>query len=147
MIKLLIGNTVLNVLSVFAPQSGLDDSIKDAFYDSLQLTVSGFTADETVLLCGDWNGHIGKTAVGYEGIHGGNGYGNRNEEGDKALDFAVANNFLICNTFFRKRDSHLITYHSGVTKTQIDFIMVRKDLFKSTKDVKAIPSETQTACV
>ena len=57
MIKLLIGNTVLNVLSVFAPQSGLDDSIKDAFYDSLQLTVSGFTADETVLLCGDWNGH------------------------------------------------------------------------------------------
>ena len=133
LIKLFIGNTVLNVLSVYALQSGLDDSIKDIFYDNLQLTVSSFSADEIVLPCGDWNGHIGKTAVGYEGIHGGNGYGNRNEEGDKALDFAVANNFLICNTFFRKRDSHLITYHSGVTKTQIDFIMVRKNLLISSK--------------
>ena len=42
--------------------------------------------------------------LGYEGIQGGNGYGDRNEEGDIALDFAVANNFVICNTFFRKRD-------------------------------------------
>ena len=37
--------------------------------------------------------------------------------------------------------SHLITYLSGVTKTQIDFIMVRIDLFKLIKDVKVIPSE------
>ena len=61
LIKLLIGNTVC-FLSVYALQSGLDNSIKDAFYHSLQLTVIGFSADEIVLLCGDWNGHIGKTA-------------------------------------------------------------------------------------
>ena len=71
----------------------------------------------------------------------GNGYGDQNEEGARALDFALENNLAICNTFFQKRDSHLITYHSGVTKTQIDFIMVRKDLFKSIKAVKVIPSE------
>ena len=42
LIKLLIGNTVLNVLSVYAPHSSLDDSIKDS-------AVSGFSADEIVL--------------------------------------------------------------------------------------------------
>ena len=45
LLKLLIGNTVFTVLSVYAPQFGLDDSIKDTFYDNLQLTVSGLSAD------------------------------------------------------------------------------------------------------
>ena len=45
LIKLFIGSAVLTVLSVYAPQYGMDDSIKDAFYDNLQLTVSGLSAD------------------------------------------------------------------------------------------------------
>ena len=35
-------------------------------------------------------------------------------------EFAVANDFVIGNTFFVKRDSHLITYQSGNAKTQIE---------------------------
>ena len=36
LIKLLVGEVVLTVLSVYAPQTGLEESTKDAFYDSLQ---------------------------------------------------------------------------------------------------------------
>ena len=35
LIKLLVGEAVLTVLSVYAPQTGLEESTKDAFYDSL----------------------------------------------------------------------------------------------------------------
>ena len=141
LIKLLVGEVVLTVLSVYAPQTGLGESTKDAFYDSLQTVISELPDKEIVIPCGDWNGHVGREAAGYEGVHGGSGYGERNADGDRVLEFAVANDFVIGNTFFVKRDSHLITYQSGNAKTQIDFILLRKRNLKMAKDIKVIPSE------
>ena len=141
LIKLLVGEAVLTVLSVYAPQTGLEESTKDAFYDSLQTVISELPDKETVIPCGDWNGHVGREAAGYEGVHGGSGYGERNVDGDRVLEFAVANDFVIGNTFFVKRDSHIITYQSGNAKTQIDFILLRKRNLKMAKDIKVIPSE------
>ena len=140
-VLLLVGEAVLTVLSVYAPQTGLEESTKDAFYDSLQTVISELPDKEIVIPCGDWNGHVGQEAVGYEGVHGGSGYGERNVDGDRVLEFAVANDFVIGNTFFVKRDSHLITYQSGNAKTQIDFILLRKRNLKMAKDIKVIPSE------
>ena len=135
LIKLLVGEVVLTVLSVYAPQTGLEESTKDAFYDSLQTVISELPDKEIVIPCGDWNGHVGREAAGYEGVHGGSGYGERNADGDRVLEFAVANDFVIGNTFFVKRDSHLITYPSGNAKTQIDFILLRKRNLKMAKDI------------
>ena len=82
LIKLLVGEAVLTVLSVYAPQTGLEESTKDAFYDSLQTVISELPDKEIVIPCGDWNGHVGREAAGYEGVHGGSGYGERNADGD-----------------------------------------------------------------
>ena len=46
-------------------------------------------ADETLVICGDSNGHIGKLANSYEGVHSGYDYGLRNKEGEHILEFAV----------------------------------------------------------
>ena len=132
LIKLLVGEAVLTVLSVYAPQTGLEESTMDAFYDSLQTVISELPDKEIVIPCGDWNGHVGR---------GGSGYGECNADGDRVLEFAVANDFVIGNTFFVKRDTHLITYQSGNAKTQIDFILLRKRNLKMAKDIKVIPSE------
>ena len=103
--------------------------------------ISELPDKEIVIPCGDWNGHVGREAAGYEGVHGGSGYGEHNVDGDRVLEFAVANDFVIGNTFFVKRDSHLISYQSGNAKTQIDFILLRKRDLKMAKDIKVIPSE------
>ena len=141
LIKLLVGETILTVLSVYAPQTGLEESVKDEFYNSLQIVISAIPDKELVIPCGDWNGHVGRQSSGYEGVHGGSGFGDRNADGERILDFAVANEFVIGNTFFAKRDSHLITYQSGNAKTQIDFILLRKSNLKMAEDIKVIPSE------
>jgi hypothetical protein len=65
----------------------------------------------------DLNGHVGSKNVGYELAHGGFGYGSRNQ-GEDILDFAVAYNLVIANTFFRNRDSHLVTFSSGHRSSQ-----------------------------
>ena len=36
LIKLVVGKGIVIVLLVYAPQSGLDDSVKDMFYENLQ---------------------------------------------------------------------------------------------------------------
>ena len=140
-LKLMVDAELVTFVSIYAPQSGLSIKCKEEFYEDLQCVFSKFNPDEKVYVCGDWNGHVGSKADGYEGIHGGEGFGRRNTEGERVLDFAVANKMVVNNTFFKKRQSHLITYESGPHNTQISYILSRKEHLKMVKDVKVIPSE------
>ena len=105
LVKVIIGESV-TFLTVYAPQTDLSKAEKEKF-DLGQEVVSGRSNSEIIFPCGDWNGHIGEKANGFEGVHGGWGYGERNPEGDRLLEFAVANNLVIGNSFYVKRDNHL----------------------------------------
>ena len=48
---------------------------------------------------------------------------------------------VVCNTFFKKEDSKLITYQTGDNRSMIDYLMVRKTDRCLVKDVKVISSE------
>ena len=109
-VKLLLGKSIVVLLSVYAPQQGLPDSEKDAFQEELLLTLSAMEKNEIIMLCGDMNGHIGRSSSDYEGVHGGNDFGTRNSEGGRILELGDAMDMIVCNTFFQKRDSRLITY-------------------------------------
>ena len=58
----------------------------------------------------------------------------------KSLDFAIAFDLMIANTFFRKRQSHLATFSSGQYSSQIDFVLARRDK-RTCVDCKVIPGE------
>ena len=100
-------------------------------------------ASEFLIPCGDWNGYVGSTGSGYKEVHGGYGYGkpDPDSEGERILEYALAYDLFLRNTCFKKRDSHLITYRSGNTATQIDFMLFRKSLRKLVMDAKVIPGE------
>jgi hypothetical protein len=90
---------------------------------------------------GDLNGHVGSTRVGFDGVHGGFGYGCRNQEGESILNFALAYNLFVTNTLFRKRVSHLVTFSNGQHCSQIDFILARREDRHACLDCKPIPEE------
>jgi len=48
--------------------------------------------------------------MGYEGVHGGFGYGKQNVDGERVLDFADSFGLKVTNTWFKKDDEKLITY-------------------------------------
>jgi hypothetical protein len=52
--------------------------------------------------------------TGFESVYGGQGFGDRNEVGTEILNFALAYDLTIVNTWFKKRDSHLVTFRSGL---------------------------------
>ncbi|XP_070032934.1 uncharacterized protein [Nicotiana tomentosiformis] len=90
---------------------------------------------------GDFNGRIGSTAGGYDEMHGGFGFGERNGGGTSLLDFAKALGLVIANSSFPKRDEHLVTFQNTVAKTQIDYLLLRRCDRGLCKDCKVIPSE------
>jgi hypothetical protein len=140
LVRLVIRDLVLNVISAYAPQVGLSESSKSQFWEDLDSMVSTVPISEKLFIGGDLNGHVGATNVGYERVHGGFEYGSRNE-GEDVLNFAVAYDLLLANTLFRKRESHLVTFLSGQYSSQIDFILARREDRRACLDCKVIPGE------
>ena len=118
-LRFLVGTVIVNTICCYAPQTGLPTEEKDAFYDQVMSLVSAVPDEEMLLLAGDFNGHVGASSLGFDGVHGGRGFGNQNPDGVRLLDFCVANRLAVTNTFFQKNDSRLITYSSGGDTTQI----------------------------
>ena len=74
-----------------------------------------------LLIYGDFNGHIGKAALGYESVHDRYGFDKHNVDGERTLEFAVANNLVVENLKLLKKDDHLFTmYQSGGCSGQVD---------------------------
>ena len=140
-VKAVAGKRLLNFISTYAPQSGRSAQEKEEYWENITQTVNSIPQQEGIILGGDLNGHIGESIDGYEGTHGGFGYGTRNVEGEKVLEFAVATNTVLCNTFFKKDKEKLVTYSSGGRKSAIDFIMVRRADRTTVKNVMVIASE------
>ena len=69
---------------------GLTIADKESFYGSLQNIFITFDGPEMLLISGDFNGHIGKASLCYEGIQGGYGFGNHHVDVERILGFAVA---------------------------------------------------------
>ena len=68
---------------------------------------------EVVFGLGDFNGHVGEEIEGFEGVHGGNGIGQRNAEGRMLLEFCDERELCVANTWFKKTDKRKITFKSG----------------------------------
>ena len=75
---------------------------KEQFYVMLGKIRSEISRNERVVICGDFNGHVGKDADGFEGVHGGYSFGVRNAEGEMLLEFAEGAEMLVANTRFKK---------------------------------------------
>ena len=61
--------------SVYAPQSGLSDEVKDLFFDQLRAVTAMIPGSKFLIPRGDWNDHVGRAATGYREVHRGMGYG------------------------------------------------------------------------
>ncbi|VDL74393.1 unnamed protein product [Nippostrongylus brasiliensis] len=99
------------------------------------------TSRSMIVVAGDLNGHVGARKDRYK-CHGGFGYGTRNEDGERILEYACSHDLVITNTTFRKRPSHLISFYSGNARSQIDYVLVRRRDAKFVSDAKVVLHET-----
>jgi hypothetical protein len=81
LVKLVLGNLVLNDINTYAPQVGHNENTKREFQEGLEDLVRSVPSGKKLFIGGDLNGHVGASNTGFEGMHGGFGYGIRNQEG------------------------------------------------------------------
>nr|XP_016461735.1 PREDICTED: uncharacterized protein LOC107785030 [Nicotiana tabacum] len=93
---------------------------------------------------GDFSGHIGTSSGAYDDVHGDFNFGDKNGGGASLLECAKAFDLVIANSCFPKKEEHLVTFQSTVTKTQIDYLLLRRCDRGLCMDCKVIPSENLT---
>ncbi|XP_055830881.1 uncharacterized protein LOC129899908 [Solanum dulcamara] len=99
-IKVIIEGIILNIISAYAPQAVLSEEHKRRFWEDLDELVGGIPSTEKIFMGGDFNGHIGSILGGYDDVHGGFSFEDRNGGGVSLLDFVRDFGMVIPNSRF-----------------------------------------------
>ena len=119
------GKTSLQIIQVYAPTCDHDNETVELFYEELEKAIDRKACSHHIVM-GDFNAKIGvRNTNDKMKCIGPFGTGNRNERGERLLDFAEENNLVVTNSLFFKAANRYWTWEApgGVTKNQIDFIL------------------------
>ena len=107
--KLDIEGVMMTVVSAYAPQVGGLREEKDKFWTDLDEVVESIPKEERLVIGADFNGHFGEGNRVDDNVMGRYGDKARNEEGQMVVDFATRMGMAVVNTYFKKREEHMVT--------------------------------------
>jgi exonuclease III len=118
----------ISVIHVYAPTSSSSEEEIESFYNHVEDALAKADKKDVIILTGDWNAKIGDDNRDWKSAMGKYGYGDRNERGERLLEFATLHNFFICNTRFQQKSNRKWTWASpdGIHKNMIDLILIQQ---------------------
>ena len=141
-VKLEVEGVMINIISAYAPQVGCGMEEKESFWSELDGAVESVPKNERLVIGADFNGHVGEGNRGDEEVMGRYGLKERNVEGQMVVDFAKRMEMAVLNTYFRKKEEHMVTYKSGGRCTQVDYVMCRRSHLKEIGDCKVVAGDS-----
>ncbi|KAL4084163.1 hypothetical protein QTP88_027996 [Uroleucon formosanum] len=117
------------IVQVYMPTFNSSERELEEVYEGIEKVIEKVKGDENLIIMGDWNAVVGEECLGH--IIGNYGLGNRNERGDRLIDFCSKHELLITNTYFK--------HHPRRSRYQIDYIMVKKRFRNQVKDCRSYP--------
>ncbi|XP_055381862.1 uncharacterized protein LOC129612340 [Condylostylus longicornis] len=124
------------------PTSEAEDEEIEATYGKIEEACKKVPNKKPLLIIGDFNAKVGKTYdEQLKDVVGAYGIGDRNERGERLLQFSIDNNFSVMNTMFKHHPRRLSTWThpNQIYKNQIDYILIRKRWRTSVRNVKTRP--------
>ncbi|XP_047985756.1 craniofacial development protein 2-like [Leguminivora glycinivorella] len=100
----------LSVLQVYAPTARSTNDKIESFYKEVEELIQSINSQDMIIILGDMNAKIGRGAVGK--TVGDYGLGERNERGDRLLQFCVEKDLIITNTWYQHPPRRLYTWTS-----------------------------------
>ncbi|PZC71182.1 hypothetical protein B5X24_HaOG213934 [Helicoverpa armigera] len=93
----------LNILQVYAPTAQSTEEEIEGFYDTLTATLKRLSKREVTIILGDFNAKVGdpESDDHLRRVAGKYGIGERNDRGERLLQFCCEENFTISNTCFK----------------------------------------------
>ena len=129
----------LNLIQVYAPTTDYSDREVDEFYEQVDSVRRQCKAEELTIVMGDLNAKVGKGRSGT--VVGEFGLGERNERGDRWMEWCESWDQVIMNTWFKHHARHLYTWKSpgDRARNQIDYVSVNRRFRNSVTQVKTKP--------
>ena len=130
----------ISIIVVYAPTSDSSDEEIEGFYEKMEEAKSQCKSNEITIIMGDINAKVGKGSDGK--TVGPFGLGERNERGDRWVQWCHANDLVIINTWFKQHPRRTYTWKSpgDLTRNQIDFIVINERFKRAAKQAKTYPS-------
>ena len=102
---------LVSIIAVYAPTNvpGREEE-SEKFYEVLQECVDEVGKRDMLIVMGDFNARVGNDVNGWPGLVGRFGSEERNDNGERLLDFCAFNGMVITNTVFQHRPCHQWTW-------------------------------------
>uniref|UniRef100_A0A8D8WPG5 Craniofacial development protein 2 n=1 Tax=Cacopsylla melanoneura TaxID=428564 RepID=A0A8D8WPG5_9HEMI len=144
MLNIASENRNVNIIQVYAPTADKPEEEIETFYEDIKTVLATTKKHDITMILGDFNAKVGDTVV--EGVTGAFGLGERNERGDRLIEFCQNEEMVITNTTFKLCKRRLYTWaapgdgiNGNIIRNQIDFILMRRRFRNSVKSVKTYP--------
>ena len=129
----------LNIIQVYAPTSASSEEDAENFYEEIEKAKNQCKNQDPLIIMGDFNAKVGQR--GDEHSVGMHGTGNRNERGERLVEWCEMNNFTIGNTCFQQPQRRKWTWKSpgDSTRNQIDYILISGRFKNALLSAKSYP--------
>ena len=140
-IRLKMHRGYVSVIAVYAPtnEEGNEEET-EKFYADMQEALCEVPKRDMVLIMGDFNARVGCDDNTWKGVIGRHGPNEKNENGERLLDFCALNNLVVTNTLFKHRSCHQYTWfhpaEEGVAGHILDYILVNHRFRSSILDTR-----------
>ncbi|KAJ0180391.1 hypothetical protein K1T71_003795 [Dendrolimus kikuchii] len=114
---------MVTIIQVYAPTEAASEYEIDEFYKTINKALE--TTHKNIILIGDFNAKVGVPKKEEHLVMKQYGYGQRNDRGQRLVDFALEHKLTILNTCFKKKQKSRWTWRSpnGEIKNEIDYIL------------------------
>ena len=129
----------ISIIQVYAPTAECDEEEINQFYNMVEMAKEHCKSQEVVIIMGDLNAKVGEGK--HSDVVGMHGLGEKNERGQKWIDWCAANNQIITNTWFKQHPRRKWTWKSpgGQFRSQIDYIAIGKRFRNAVQYSKTYP--------
>ena len=129
----------ISIIQVYAPTANKSEEEHEQFYNDLEMAKSQCKSQDMVIVIGDFNAKVGDER--YEDTVRPHGLGNRNERGEKLIEWAKSHGMIIGNTWFEQHPRRLWTWKSpgDNTRNQIDYILINSRFRNALLVAKTFP--------
>ncbi len=129
----------LVIIQVYMPTTSHTEEEVDRFYEIMEQWIDNVKGTNYLVVMGDWNAVVGEGQE--EKTVGMYGLGNRNERGNKLVEFCRRRDLMIANTWFKQDKRRRYTWKApgDGSRYQLDYILVKNRYRNSVKNAKAYP--------
>lgn len=133
----------INIIQAYAPTTDGSEEELEQFYQQLDQALKLTKTQEINIVLGDFNAKVGKGAV--EHVVGCYGLGQRNERGERLIQYCQDRDLVITNTWYELPARRLYTWkspldgHQGIVRNQIDYVAINRRFKNTITKVTTLP--------